>query len=329
MPKVSFSTDELPQGLDDRARFSLWRDLYVARYGLLDIYRPSDRPFAVRFEFAPLQGIGIGHFTGTVDRVVRSPRAIKVEGSDDFCLVLNCGRTAMWSRHNGRETLLPAGAATLFSDTEPGELRGGAENAWCSIVIPRRELVRLVAHAEDATATALMLDRPAVRLLRKYLDVCLATPEVEEDPALLAHVGTTLSDLIALALGGSRDAAEIARRRGLPAARLREILAELRRGFTDPAFSPSRVAAKLEVSPRYVQKLLHAIGASFTERVLELRLQKARTMLASPRHDRLKVSEIAYACGFNEVSYFSRCFRRRFGTSPVQYRGDTEHAQPG
>jgi AraC-like DNA-binding protein len=44
-------------------------------------------------------------------------------------------------------------------------------------------------------------------------------------------------------------------------------------------------------------------------------------MLSGPRHDRLKVSEIAYACGFNEVSYFNRCFRRRFGASPTQFRG--------
>jgi AraC-like DNA-binding protein len=321
MPKVTFTTDELPQGLDDRARFSLWRDLYVARYGLLDIYRPDDRPFAVRFEFEQHQGIGIGRFTGTVDRVARSPHAIKVDGSDDFCLVLNCGRSAMWSRHNGRETIVPAGAATLFTDTEPGELRGAAENAWYSIVIPRRALLRLVTHPEDAIATSPVLDRPAVRLMGKYLDICFATPELESDPALLAHVGSTLSDLIALALGANRDAAEIARTRGLPAARLQEILAELRRGFADPAFSPSRVAEKLDVTPRYVQKLLHETGATFTDRVLELRLQQARMMLASPRHDRLKVSDIAYACGFNEVSYFSRCFRRRFGASPMQFRG--------
>jgi transcriptional regulator GlxA family with amidase domain len=70
---------------------------------------------------------------------------------------------------------------------------------------------------------------------------------------------------------------------------------------------------------------LHETGLSLAERVLELRLQKARAMLADPRHDRLKIIEIAYACGFNEVSYFNRCFRRRFGASPTQYRGEPRH----
>jgi transcriptional regulator GlxA family with amidase domain len=36
----------------------------------------------------------------------------------------------------------------------------------------------------------------------------------------------------------------------------------------------------------------------------------------------MKVSDIALACGFNEVSYFNRCFRRRFGASPLQHRGN-------
>jgi AraC-like DNA-binding protein len=100
-----------------------------------------------------------------------------------------------------------------------------------------------------------------------------------------------------------------------------EILSSIKSGHADPAFSLHRVSAKLGLSPRYTQDLLCETGTSFTERVLEMRLQTAREMLSNPRHDRLKVSEIAYACGFNEVSYFNRCFRRRFGATPTQYRG--------
>jgi AraC-like DNA-binding protein len=54
---------------------------------------------------------------------------------------------------------------------------------------------------------------------------------------------------------------------------------------------------------------------------LELRLQKARSMLVGTHHDHMKVSDIALACGFNEVSYFNRCFRRCFGASPTEHRG--------
>jgi AraC-like DNA-binding protein len=102
---------------------------------------------------------------------------------------------------------------------------------------------------------------------------------------------------------------------------VQEIVAAINTSFSDPACSPRTLSDRLRLSPRYINELLQETGTSFAERVLELRLQKARSMLSDPRHDRLKVSEIAYQCGFNEVSYFNRCFRRRFGLSPTTVRG--------
>ena len=159
----------------------------------------------------------------------------------------------------------------------------------------------------------------ALQHLRRYLDVLAASEGIEGDPQLIAHVERTLTDLVALTLGAGRD--EIACMRGLRAARLHEVIAEIHTGFADPAFSPQSLAGKVGVTTRYIQDLLHETGASFTDRVLELRLQRARTMLADPRHDRLKVGEIAAACGFNEIPHFNRCFRRRFGATPTQVRG--------
>jgi transcriptional regulator GlxA family with amidase domain len=125
--------------------------------------------------------------------------------------------------------------------------------------------------------------------------------------------------------------------RGRRAARLQEILAEIHASFADLTFSPQVLARRLHLSPRYIQSLLQDVGLSFTERVLELRLQRAGALLADPCNDRIKVGEIASACGFNEIPYFNRCFRRRFGVSPTQYRRrpdrraipPTAHAQRG
>ena len=109
--------------------------------------------------------------------------------------------------------------------------------------------------------------------------------------------------------------------RGLRAARLRDIACEIERGFDSCAFTTESVAKKVGLSRRYINEILYETGTTFSERVLELRLQKARSMLSDTRHDATKVGEIAFACGFNEVSYFNRRFRARFGCSPTQYRG--------
>jgi AraC-like DNA-binding protein len=73
------------------------------------------------------------------------------------------------------------------------------------------------------------------------------------------------------------------------------------------------------LSERYVNELLYEAGASFTMRLLELRLRKAAELLAQPTERR--ISDIAFACGFNDLSYFNRCFRSRFGLTPAAARG--------
>ena len=108
--------------------------------------------------------------------------------------------------------------------------------------------------------------------------------------------------------------------RGLRAMRLHDILAAIKSGFHDPAFSSQSVAQRLGLSRRYVNDLLAESGSSFAERVLEMRLHKARAMLLDARHDRLKISEIAWTCGFNEVPYFNRRFRLRYGITPTDLR---------
>jgi AraC-like DNA-binding protein len=199
-----------------------------------------------------------------------------------------------------------------------------AENGWFALVVPRGPLNEVVAGAEDLSGRPLDASLPALRHLRRYLAMLDAPDGAGDDPALEAHVGTTLFDLLALALGAVREGAEIAGMRGLRAARLEDIRAQLRTNFADPAFTVQTLAVKLGISPRYVQDLLYEAGASFTQRVLQLRLQKARAMLADRRYDRMKAIDIAHACGFDSVSYFNRCFRRRFGASPTQCRGSAD-----
>jgi AraC-like DNA-binding protein len=72
------------------------------------------------------------------------------------------------------------------------------------------------------------------------------------------------------------------------------------------------------LSERYVNELLYEAGASFTTRLNELRMRKAADLLACKEG---RISDIAFGCGFNDLSYFNRCFRRRFGLTPTAARG--------
>lgn len=107
---------------------------------------------------------------------------------------------------------------------------------------------------------------------------------------------------------------------GLRGARIASVIAQINESFADQQFSTRVVAEKLGLSVRYVQDLLQGSGLSITDRIMELRLEKARTMLTDDRNRNLKISDVAVSCGFNELSYFHRSFRRRFGASPAKFR---------
>ena len=319
--KIVFASDELPAELDDHARFSLWRDIYTSLYGDAQITRLEDRPFSSRSEFTQIGDIGVIKCDGTFERYARTTRHAAADTRGDFLIGILRGRSRMIAAQRGREVALAPGELALYTNSDAYESRGNDDIVTAGLCMPRARLLERVANADDLVITPLDPSQPAVKHLRRYVEFLLGSDEIAQDPQLSDRISTTLLDLVALSLGASGDVAEIARTRGLRAARLQEVLAEIRVGFANPGFSPGDVASKLGVSPRYVQNLLHETGASFTERVLELRLQTARQMLSSPQCDPMKIGDIAYRCGFNEVPYFNRCFRRRFGASPTQYRG--------
>ena len=85
-----------------------------------------------------------------------------------------------------------------------------------------------------------------------------------------------------------------------------------------------QVAARQGVSPRYVQILFEEAGTTFSEFVLERRLEAARNMLASPRYAIWSIAAIAFEAGFGDVSHFNRRFKRRYLMTPSELRSQTE-----
>ena len=317
--RLRFSFDDLPPAVDERARLALWHEHHATTHAFDSAFLDSG-PLSASVEFVQADIVKLVRLRSTLAEISRTRRHTAANPQEDLCLSFNTGRTGWLVRQHGREITAGTGKAVLHTNTDPYSFRANVRTAWIGVGIERAKLAEFILHPEDLTARPFDCDTPAMRHLGRYLNLIMGPNGIDDDESLNDHIGATLVDLVALALGAGRDASELARLRGRRAALLREIVAEIKASFADEAFSTERVARKLGLSARTVQDLLHGSGASFSERVLELRLQRARAMLASPRYDSLKVIEIAHACGFNEVSYFNRCFRRRFGDTPTHYR---------
>lgn len=136
----------------------------------------------------------------------------------------------------------------------------------------------------------------------------------------LARCTAHLHDLTMMALSASRESEQIALGRGVRAARLRAVQADIENNLCNPEMRPDWIAARQGVSARYLRSILAEAGTSFSDYVAVRRLQHVSRRLVDPRHDRRTISEIAYDCGFGDISWFNTRFRATFGMTPSEFR---------
>ncbi len=107
---------------------------------------------------------------------------------------------------------------------------------------------------------------------------------------------------------------------GMRAARLQVIKADVMDNLGRSDLTATSVAARHDVTARYVHKLFEGEGQSFSEFVLGQRLARVHATLRDPRSATRTISGIAYDVGFGDISYFNRVFRQRYGTTPSEVR---------
>ncbi len=93
--------------------------------------------------------------------------------------------------------------------------------------------------------------------------------------------------------------------------------------FGDPGLTPERLARALHVSTRTLERIFARHDDSIMRRIFDVRTRQAAERLRSPRSAHRSITEIAFACGFNDSSHFTRVFAARIGTTPSQWRKRT------
>jgi len=285
--------------------------------GILPIEPLADRELHLRIAKWSLPGAGIlsGLLCGT--RQEGTPQAA---GDDLFLGLTLAGRNIAAQR--GREITLDRGDAMFLSSAEGRFSMTCPTSVWfVGLRVPRKNLAPLVVGLDDLAMRLVLRKSDALKILTNY--VCavvnsrsLASPEVS------SLVASHLHDLMALSIGATQDAAVVARARGMRAARLGAIKADIAASLEDCSLTVAAIAARQGVTPRYVHKLFESEGTTFTQFILHQRLQQAYRMLRAPRFAAHSISSIAYNVGFGDLSYFNRAFRRRYCATPSEIRNN-------
>lgn len=299
---VVFDTEEW-EGVD---RVERWREQFGRSVIRSEVLAQGERPqdFAVRMAM-----LG-GPLLTSLSMRLRSVRKIRDrswfgDGADNLTLMFCQAGTVRYDTNEVRRILRP-GEATIFSHTVPVDLSWDAAQI-STIQVPRNALVEL-SDLDPLAGRVLGRDNGARAMLAVYLAELwrqggALTPRAERHLLDLALEGLTGTGL-------SRDP---------PTARFEPRIAAIRaviRSHAQGDLRVGQVGATVGVSARTVERDLAALGTSFADELTAARLDAAMAQLNGPA----RISDIAYAVGFNDLSAFNRRFKARFGHTPREER---------
>lgn len=164
-------------------------------------------------------------------------------------------------------------------------------------------------------AGAVLTDSPIAAALAGMLEPLAAAGTEADDAALLEHAVVDLASAVLRAAGstaaGPDDAAQVLRSR---------VYDFIERHFTDPTLGVERVAAGVNISCRYLHKLMEPEARSVYGAIRGRRVRCGVDLLTDPASAGLSIGQIARRSGFSGLSQFGRAVREHTGESPREVR---------
>lgn len=306
--RMAVSTWHLPE----KDRTEIWRDAMIRSAYPVDVEPLPDYELEGRASLFAVGGLVVcnGEVAGAIHKSVDGGKAV-----DSVLVVLHDSGNAAHTLE-GRELTYRPGQAAVLTPALSGEARI-RDVRFVSVCFPRQVLAPLVTDIDAATLRPIAPDNDAVQLLRRYLRIVeMDLPGVVTSQLVADHI----RDLAALIVGTTQDGRDQATIGGVAAARLAALKAECLVHFTRPDFGIDHLAARSGLSQRSISALFESDGTTFTDFVRAARLERARRLLADPQFDGRGIAMAAYQSGFSDLSYFNRCFRRRYGFTPSDFR---------
>ncbi|MVA97024.1 helix-turn-helix domain-containing protein [Nitratireductor sp. CAU 1489] len=275
------------------------------------------RHFKARVESHPLGEGAVNRVDATAHLVLRTGREIARSPRECYYLNLQRGGECRIDQA-GTEIALRAGDVGIFDSGRPFSLehRRLSSLAVSSFWVPKEALAARLGGRLPERPRLLSFEPALGRLIaetaRSIDETAGHLPE-----AASARLFSMLLDLTAMVLGGEGVGVS---RTSRADAQLLALRCFVERNFADPRLDAARCARAMGISPRYVQKLFARAGTTLGAFVMEVRLGEAACALRAPAKAGLPVTSIAYACGFSDLSHFSRSFRARYGAPPGAWR---------
>lgn len=103
---------------------------------------------------------------------------------------------------------------------------------------------------------------------------------------------------------------------------IEQVLKYINENYKESNISANIIADKLSITPQYFSKIFNEyVGVSFPDYINNVRLEKAKELILS--NEKLNIGSIYELVGYNNRSYFTSSFTKKYGISPGRFRSET------
>lgn len=246
--------------------------------------------------------------------VAYSPVATAPEGFPHLSLtVVAAGQLQVENCH--RRCSLAKGDVCLIDEAAGFRLRGDEPARMLFLRLPRAATLGRFPQMDRLFATRFPADEPGTRLLADFL------LRMASDAVLLGEAQRSAMMAVAIQMLGV--AAPVSELGGGADWRVRRALDYIELNLPVAGITAEDVARDQRISRRRLDQLMQeTLGQSVASHLWSRRLERAAGDLTDPRLRSSSIAQIAFANGFEDPAHFTRAFKRRYGVTPGNWRGN-------
>ncbi len=300
--------------------FPYWREIICDEFIQLECERKEAGPFNGELR----GGVSIGdlRFAEVISdpqKVLRSKHQISQALEEDFLISFQVSNKGM-VKQNGRVAILNPGSFALYDSTQPYSLTFDERFHQLVVQMPKKVLSRHLMNPEQYTAIPIAGTTGLGAILTNLIfSLAQEVNNLQQAPADLSE---SLVNMIAMAFSSSVMLEQVGGNSLVQESIRQRIRLYIDNSFCNPGLNNGQIAKAMGISNRYLHKLFQNESETIHTRIINQRLERAARLLADPTYVGHSIESIAYSVGFSSAAHFSRSFKKRYGISPRESRGN-------
>lgn len=258
-------------------------------------------------------GLELARIANDLDVIRRDRQDIRADYGESLFLLVQLEGVCGIEQY-GRQSVIAPGDCILVDSASPSVFHfGGKFSNHLSVHLPRQMLFSSKS-VRFEVSRRLEAGDPMSAMLRALVAKLVGT---DAGDRRAPHLRQLLFDATRQAFAADGDD-DRARPSDSACGRLEIVQILIDRHLTDQRLTPQWLADTIGISLRTLQDDFNTLGTTATSLIRTRRLHLARDQLrqSRPADAGPTIAAVAYSSGFNDISYFNRCFKRAFDCSP-------------